>query len=1026
MIDDKMREIGFIRGKSKYISTFLVVVLLIGMISFSSNSAEVGKAEELRDNSREPIVEEEVSQSKGDRGRTGSISDPIYLDKEFSNLSLDIEPPTYRDLSVIRSRPIEINPLLHSTSELEKGSKLYLNLFEDANYTAEIEEVTISVEETISVRGSIEDFEIGYFVMSSTNGKTSGSIEIPEKKETFSIKPIEDSQTHHVLEIDKQESNILPSRSPLEPPSGPNENPKYSESLQYDNTETYETPKSANPTEMEDISNNEAQTNLNSDPMEQVTVDVMIVYTLHADLWASGNEGNINNVIDQAISRGNEVLDNSETYLDINLVYSAEVEYEESGCSGADLRRLTTSPENKPWGDTWTCDDGDTYDMTGYMNEIHDWRDKYGADLVALFSEVEDVGGLAWTLEDKHGREDMGFSLTAVQQAADTYTLIHELGHNMGGHHHRDQNTGPGPGLYNYSAGWRDPDEGICTVMTYKSGEYFNDGIDTYRIPYFSNPNIDYNGISIGDPDKADNARTLRETKHTIADYRKGGFELDWYYQYDAAHRSDADSGLDSAEDFWGGAIRHELPTGKITDIAYYNWNQPNYVIGNVYTDDDGEPGELVGETESYSPTDSMEWVEIPLTDFVTIEDSGHYWIILWIYNPEADVYPFGVMEPYVEDGGWFSSDGETWNTLDDYSLALEVGMAESAKFALQDWSIDSTTVEANETFSLEGDIENIGGQPGDGTIELYIDGDLVDVKDSEILGFDDMHPVTFQHSEEKAGTREIQVKTDDDSWTSEIDIEPAEVYYVIIDPSEDQTIDSGETIDFSAEAYDKYGNLITDDNTDFTWENADSSGTFDETDAGDYDVRAEYESETSTSTTVTVETSFFGYGWLITFIVIVAIIVVGIAIAWKKKKKTSQPWQRPPPSERESSQYSRPQSRSTDFTQQKSRPPPQQPEEKNVPQKPTRQQKRTQQAPVPPPPSQQKTQQSQKQPKQQSSVPPPTQQSSQQPGGQQQPQQSQQSPAPPSPKNCPSCNAEMRYIDEHESWWCDSCQEYK
>ena len=62
----------------------------------------------------------------------------------------------------------------------------------------------------------------------------------------------------------------------------------------------------------------------------------------------------------------------------------------------------------------------------------------------------------------------------------------------------------------------------------------------------------------------------------------------------------------------------------------------------------------------------------------------------------------------------------------------------------------------------------------------------------------------------------------------------------------------------------------------------------------------------------------------------------------------------------------------------------------------------------------------------QQSSVPPPTKQSSQQSEGQPPQQQTQQNPPPPPPKNCPSCNAEMRYVEEHDSWWCDSCQEYK
>jgi len=36
-----------------------------------------------------------------------------------------------------------------------------------------------------------------------------------------------------------------------------------------------------------------------------------------------------------------------------------------------------------------------------------------------------------------------------------------------------------------------------------------------------------------------------------------------------------------------------------------------------------------------------------------------------------------------------------------------------------------------------------------------------------------------------------------------------------------------------------------------------------------------------------------------------------------------------------------------------------------------------------------------------------------------------QQQP-PQQSKPCPSCSSQMRYIDEHNRWYCDNCQEYK
>ncbi len=205
----------------------------------------------------------------------------------------------------------------------------------------------------------------------------------------------------------------------------------------------------------------------------------------------------------------NEVLNNSETYLDINLVHSAEVDYEESNSTRTDISRLVNP-------------------IDGYMDKVHDWRAQHSADLVALFANIHDTPGVAkYSVHSKEvmgvektvARPEIGFSVSNVLDATSRYTFIHELGHDFGAAHHRDQDTQPDLGVYDYSAGWRDPEEGLCTVMTYDDGSEYDDGNYTWKIPYFSNPNKDYNGVSIGDPEDADNARTIRKTKHMVADY---------------------------------------------------------------------------------------------------------------------------------------------------------------------------------------------------------------------------------------------------------------------------------------------------------------------------------------------------------------------------------------------------------------------------------------------------------------------------------------------------------------------------
>ena len=76
----------------------------------------------------------------------------------------------------------------------------------------------------------------------------------------------------------------------------------------------------------------------------------------------------------------------------------------------------------------------------------------------------------------------------------------------------------------------------------------------------------------------------------------------------------------------------------------------------------------------------------------------------------------------------------------------------------------------------------------------------------------------------------------------------------VTINPSTSQTITAGNTIQFSASAYDQYGNLITDTATDFTWTNTTDTGLFNSTTADSYTINAVYESVSSENVSVTVQ----------------------------------------------------------------------------------------------------------------------------------------------------------------------------
>ena len=154
----------------------------------------------------------------------------------------------------------------------------------------------------------------------------------------------------------------------------------------------------------------------------------------------------------------------------------------------------------------------------GHMDDVHAAREQYRADQVTLLSVQHDVGGMGYLLNDPNGAPDWAFAVVRIQQA-DGHTFAHELGHNMGAHHRKDQ-VSPGPGLYSYSAGWRwlgTNGTRYCSVMSYS--EDWN-GQPVYPVLHFSDPAISHQGQPTGHAADGNNARSLREIKTVFADYR--------------------------------------------------------------------------------------------------------------------------------------------------------------------------------------------------------------------------------------------------------------------------------------------------------------------------------------------------------------------------------------------------------------------------------------------------------------------------------------------------------------------------
>jgi len=149
---------------------------------------------------------------------------------------------------------------------------------------------------------------------------------------------------------------------------------------------------------------------------------------------------------------------------------------------------------------------------------IDNKRAQYGADIVAFLIDDYQYCGIAWVGPD-YGYM---FSVTGYNCATGSYVFGHEVGHNMGCWHDRGTDNRCNTNIYGgYEYGWRDPDGGFGTIMSYgcSTGECDNNpsnGCET--IQRFSSSTVQYNGKALGDS-LSDCARQHNDVRVTVAGY---------------------------------------------------------------------------------------------------------------------------------------------------------------------------------------------------------------------------------------------------------------------------------------------------------------------------------------------------------------------------------------------------------------------------------------------------------------------------------------------------------------------------
>ncbi len=216
-------------------------------------------------------------------------------------------------------------------------------------------------------------------------------------------------------------------------------------------------------------------------------IDVMVVYDANAKTKLNVNDVAIQKLIRQSIDSANQAHYNTGDNIVLRLVYTGQVNDNPTGTLSGDLANLDS----------------------GLIPNVNTLRTQYGADLVSLITTASgSSAGLANALLNPNGDPTEAFSvIDANSIGPGNFTIAHETGHNLGAGHERDNFQDPTPNpIFPYAFGYH--------FTAGPSSNTYGD-IMSYQgltLPYFSNPNITYQGQPLGQPAGTLNAADLYST----------------------------------------------------------------------------------------------------------------------------------------------------------------------------------------------------------------------------------------------------------------------------------------------------------------------------------------------------------------------------------------------------------------------------------------------------------------------------------------------------------------------------------
>lgn len=224
-------------------------------------------------------------------------------------------------------------------------------------------------------------------------------------------------------------------------------------------------------------------------------IKILVLYTRNSMIHISG----IQPFVFDKISVANRSFASSNINARLELAYIGSTDYDEYQNESQTLNKFSNNND-------------------GYMDEVHELRNKYSADVCILLANLGDsICGKAKQI--KANSETAFYIVNSWPHCQLLYSFHHELGHLIGCRHDVYKDNHNTPYAYGHGFTYINGTSSFRTIMAY-SNACNQVNVTCNRINYWSTPEIVYKGVIIGDTSKCNNARVWNNRAGIVSEFR--------------------------------------------------------------------------------------------------------------------------------------------------------------------------------------------------------------------------------------------------------------------------------------------------------------------------------------------------------------------------------------------------------------------------------------------------------------------------------------------------------------------------